>query len=522
MAKSDWEKVVEEKELEEGVPRSFTIGKRHILLIRIDERIYASGARCPHYGAPLDRGILMGETLICPRHTAAFNVTNGRMILPPALDDLKRYLVKIEDHVVYVKRADAQQEPVDVKVEKGTFVIIGSGAAGSAAALTLRKEGFDGRVIIVTEDADLPYDRTVLSKEFLSGDMDQNDIFLKNERVYRDLRIEIFSDYKVMDVDTNRKMLLFVNSQTMHYDKLLIATGGIPRTPNIYGVELPNFFLLRSWKDASAIVSAIKSTGRVVIIGAGFIGLETAASLRSKNLEVHVIDPEDPPLKRVFGEEIGSMIKKLHEENGVIFHLGVTPEEILGESNIREVLLSNESRVQADIVIAGIGIVPAVYFLEGTGLAENNAVPVDGRLKTKNDDVYAAGDVALVPDLITGKKRRTEHWAEAQRQGQHAARSMLGFRGEYEELPFFWTEQYGKVIQYIGHSERFDHVVLKGDLDGDFIAGYFKGRSLEAAAGIGHIEELVVIGEILKRGTRISPAKFRDEKIDLKELLKKT
>ncbi len=521
MEKSDWEKVVEEKELEDGVPRTFTLGKRRIMLIRFGERVYASGARCPHYGAPLDEGILIDDTLICPWHTAEFNVTNGRMILPPALDDLSRYIVKIEDGTVYVRRPETQREPVEVKTEKGTFVIIGGGAAGSAAALTLRKEGFDGRVVIVSEDPDLPYDRTVLSKEFLSGDMNQNELFLKNEQVYRDLRIEIFSDYKVMDVDIDRKMLLFVNSQTMHYEKLLIATGGIPRTPNIYGVELPNFFLLRSLKDASAIVSALKSTERVVIIGAGFIGLETAASLRTKNFDIHVVDPEDPPLKRVFGEEIGNMIKKLHEENGVHFHLGVTPEEILGEGNIREVLLSDESRVPADMVVAGVGIIPAVYFLEGTGLAENNAVPVDGRLKTKNDDVYASGDVALIPDPITGKKRRTEHWAEAQRQGQHAARSMLGFRGEYQEVPFFWTEQYGKVIRYIGHSERFDQVVLNGDPHGDFIAGYFRGRSLEAAAGVGHVEELVVIGEILKRGARISPAAFRDEKTDLKELLKK-
>jgi len=521
MGDSDWKKVVEEKEIEDGVLRTFTLGKRHILLIRIGGKIYASGARCPHHGAPLEEGIIIDDTLTCPWHTAAFNVTNGRMILPPALDDLSRYLVKVEDKTVYVKKAEAEQEPVEVKTDKGTFVIIGSGAAGSAAALTLRKEGFDGRVVLVTEDTDLPYDRTVLSKEFLSGNMARESLLLKDEGVYKDLKIEIFSDYKVMDVDIVRKRLFFVNSQTMHYDKLLIATGGIPRTPNIYGVELPNFFLLRSSKDATAIVSALKSTDRVVIIGAGFIGLETAASLRSRNLEVHVIDSEGIPLARVFGEEIGGMIKGLHEKNGVQFHLGVTPEEILGDSNIREVLLSNESRVSAEVVIAGIGIIPAVYFLEGTGLVENNAVPVDERFKTKNDDVYAAGDIALVPDWVTGKKRRTEHWAEAQRQGQHAARAMLGFRGEYREIPFFWTKQYDRVIRYIGHTESVDQAVLRGDVNGDFMAGYFKGRSLQAVAAVGNVENLIVIEEILKRGIRIPPAKFLDEGFDFRSLLAK-
>jgi len=518
----EWEETAKEEDLKEGIPVNVKAGKRTVLLIRSGGEIYASGAKCPHYGAPLKDGVVIDHILTCPLHTARFNVTNGRLEAPPSLDDLTRYMVKIKKGKVFVKKADVTTEPIEIKEEKPVFVIVGAGAAGNAAAITLRKEGFDGRVVMITAESVIPYDRPNLSKEYLSGELDPKWIPLKNEKFYQDLKIEIYKNEKVVSVDTEKRVLELASTETISYDRLLIATGGIPRTPDIPGVDLPNFFLLRSFGDAEAIVAALKDAEKVFVIGASFIGLEVAAALRSRGLEVWVAGPEPVLMQKVFGDRIGGLMKKLHEEHGVHFHLGCTPEAIIGDTNIKEVVLSDESRVQADVVIAGIGVVPAVDFLEDTGLLEHNAVLVDGMLKTKADGVYAAGDIALIPDPITRGVRRIEHWAEAERQGQHAARSMLGFKGEYREVPFFWTKQYDKVIKYTGFTRNYDRIVYRGEVEGgDFLAGYYRDGKLEAAAGMGKTRELIIVSEMLRAGIPLQPERFQDEGTDLRELFEK-
>ncbi|MFW6180628.1 MAG: FAD-dependent oxidoreductase [Spirochaetota bacterium] len=520
MSEEKWEQACRESDLREGVPHLVRLGKRSVLLALVDGEIHAVGGKCPHYGAPLHEGVLLGSRLTCPWHTARFDVTTGTAVSPPAFDDLAQYAVKRENGTVYVKRLERPAEEIELRPDKGTFLVAGGGAAGFAAAVTLRKEGFDGRVIIATAEVELPYDRPSLSKEFLAGDMKPEWVPLKEERFYVDLKIEIFSGHQVYAVEPERREVLFANSATLRYDKLLLATGGVPRTPDIPGVHMPSFYLLRSFEDARAIRSALEEGRRAVIIGAGFIGLEAAAALRTRGLEVHVVAPEKLPMGGLFGERVAARLLKMHRDRGVQVHLEVYPEEIRGEADVESVVLSDETVLPADLVVAGIGVVPAVHFLESAGVVEEGAVPVDRMLRTKTEHIYAAGDIAAVPHPVTGKRRRVEHWVEAQRQGQHAARAMLGFSGEYREAPFFWTSQYGTTLTCVGDSGGHTRIAYRGDPGGEsFLAGYYRGKRLEAAAGVGRAGEIILIGELLKRGVSPGVKELQNESFDLRELL---
>lgn len=524
-----WEEAASCDDVKEGLPLSVKVGNRNIVFIRRGDKIYASGAKCPHYGAPLGEGVLIDHVLTCPWHTARFDVTSGMMVSPPALDDLSRFEVKIRKGKVYVKKTEKPPFRIQVKREKGTFVIIGGGAAGFSAAFTLRKEGFDGRVIIATAESEAPYDRPNLSKDYLSGELEAKWMPLKSPEFYREMCIELLTNYRLILIDRKNRALHFTGGLYLEYDKLLLATGAIPKTPDIPGHDLKNFFLLRSLSDANAIISTLDNVKDVVVLGASFLGLEVASSLRNWDLNVHIVAPESIPMARIFGPEIGELLLKTHISKGVQFHLGVTPERIKGDDRVREVVLSNRKKVHTDVVIAGIGVVPAVTCVSDTDLLENNSVVVDSTLKTRDDNIYAAGDIALVPDHITGKGRRIEHWVEAQRQGQHAARAMLGSNEPYREVPFFWTKQYDKVLKYVGYSKGYDRLVYRGNVEsGNFLAGYYtKGQGegspleLRAAASMGRSDEIIIVSELLKAGISVPPEVFQDESSDLREFFEK-
>jgi len=530
MEEEKWEEAIKEDELKENVPISVKIGKKTVLLVRSDNRIHAIAGKCPHYGALLQNGLLLDHVLTCPWHNARFDITSGKMKSPPAADDLALYEVKVEDGIVYVRKAagvapSEKDEDREKHARKGEriFLIVGAGAAGSSAAVTLRKEGFDGRVIMLTEEGEFPYDRPNLSKDYLTGEVKREWMILKPEEFYRDLEIEVLRNYKVIGVDVNERKITFAHETQMKYDRLLVATGGIPRTPPISGTEFDGFFLLRSFADAEDILSRLDRTKRVVIIGAGFIGLESASALRKRDIEVHLVAPELVPLERVFGAMIGNRIKAEHEKSGVYFHSGVTAEEIKKNGSTARILLSDQSGIEADMIIAGIGIVPAVGFLEESGLVETGAIPVNEFLQTENENVFAAGDVAVVPDSITGEKRRIEHWVEALRQGQHVARSMLGKKSDYSEVPFFWTHQYEMEIRYVGYVKSPDMIKFRGDAAGEsFVAGFYEKGRLKAAAGLGREKEIILLGEILKAGINVPAEKLADEGTDLRELLMKS
>jgi NADPH-dependent 2,4-dienoyl-CoA reductase/sulfur reductase-like enzyme/nitrite reductase/ring-hydroxylating ferredoxin subunit len=533
MKNESWEEAVKEDELKMNVPYSAKVGKKTVVLVRASDGIHALGGKCPHHGAPLSEGVLLEHILTCPWHNARFDIISGKMDSPPALSDVAHYEVKVEKGMVYVRKAlveasvQISQDEQNIvgrstSGKRDTIVIVGGGAAGNTAAITLKREGFPGRIILLTAEAELPYDRPNLSKDFLTGEAKREWIPLETEEFYQQLGIEIFLNHKVVDIDIREKTLTFAHESRLSYDKLLVATGGIPRSPAITGVDVPGFYLLRSFYDAEMILAALDNVEHVAVIGASFIGLEVAASLRTRNLDVHVIAPELVPMERIFGARVGNYIKKLCEDGGVHMHLGVTPEEIFGDGKIREVLLSDESKVPAEIVIAGIGVVPAVTFLEETGLVRNGAVTVNGRLQTDNEDIFAAGDIAVVPDPFTGSGRRIEHWVEAERQGQHAARTMMGLESDYRQVPFFWTKMFDTVIQYVGYSHTPEKIVYRGKVEeGNFLSGYYEKGKLKAVAGVGRPKDIIISSEIIKSGYNVSSQYFQDEGKDLRELFLK-
>ena len=515
-AKNKWHKIVAEDQLKEGSPFGARVGTRAVFLTRSEGRICAMGGKCSHYGGPLDKGRLLDHIITCPWHTARFDVRSGRVDAPPGLDDLPRYETKVEAGDIYVRKVPAEVFSVPRGKDDTTVLILGAGAGGLNAALGLRKIGFAGRVLMATAEADLPYDRPSLSKGFMAGDTARAGLALEPEPVYRQLGIEILKEYRATGLDRKKKTVGFSNRRKLRYDKLLLATGGTPRVPAIKGARLPGFFVLRSLRDADAIIAALSGAEKVAVIGGSFLGLEVAASIRARGLEVHVVAPETVLMARVFGAEIGEFLKRKHEEKGVVFHLGKTAAEISGGRKVSGLVLSDGSRIAAQVVVAAIGVVPVTGYLEKSGLVVNGAVPVDAGFRTQDPGIFAVGDIALVPDPLTGEPRRVEHWVEAERQGRHAALGLAGIEEPYREIPFFWTNQHDISIKYAGYAGSFDRVVLRGDLEAEkVLAGYYRGGALRAVASLGRTKEFLIALEILKAGGGIPPSRFEDQRAEL-------
>jgi len=516
MESNGWIVVLAESELKEGVPVVAEVEEKKILIVRAEGKIYACGNECSHYHAPLSDGLVAGHIVTCPWHNARFDIRDGRLDAPPGLNNLATYETKVDNGQVWVRQVGKGTIPMPEGEDDRTFLLVGAGAAGNSAAETLRREGFAGRIVMVTGEAHGPYDRTMLSKDLLSGEAPAKWLPLRGQKFYDRLNIEVRPEKPVTAVDPSRRSVTFADGTTMKADRILLATGGTPRTLDLPGADKPGCFRLRSRKDAEAILAALEQTKTVVVVGASFIGLEVACSLRTREIDVHVVAPEAVPLAAVFGEQIGRRIKKTHEENGVTFHLGQTVKEFAGQDRVREVLLEDGSRLKTDCVIIGVGIRPAVEFLEASGLVKDGAVPVNGRLETAAKGLFAAGDIALVPDGRSGELRRVEHWVEAGRQGMHAARCMLGAKDSYREVPFFWSKQYGSSLRFIGHAPKFDQVAFRGDVsDKTFLAGFYADGTLRAAASVGRARELIRLGQMLEAGKSVSPDQLEDPSFDL-------
>ena len=514
--KNKWHKTVAEDQLKEGAPIAARIGTRTVFLTRVEGRIYAMGGKCSHYGGHLEKGRLQDHIITCPLHTARFDVRTGQVQAPPALDDLAGYETKVEGGAVYVRKIRAEVPSVPRGDDDRTFLILGAGAGGLNAALALRKIGFAGRVLMATAEADMPYDRPDLSKGFMAGGTARDQLALQPEAVYQRLGIEILKEHRATGVDRRAKTVVFSNRRKLRYDRLLLATGGTPRVPDIKGTRLSGFFVLRSLRDADAITAAISGAKAVAVIGGSFLGLEVAASLRSRGLEVHVIAPEPVLMARVFGAEIGAFIRRRHEKSGIVFHLERTATEISGGKKVSGVVLSDGSRIAAQVVIAGIGVVPATGYLETSGLLVKGVVPVDARFQTADPDIFAVGDIALIPDPVTGEARRVEHWVEAERQGRHAAWGLAGIAKDYCETPFFWTNQGDVSIKYAGYASSFDRVAFRGDLEAEkVLIGYYREGALRAVASLGRTKEFLAVIEIIKAGTGIPLSRFEDPRAEL-------
>jgi NADPH-dependent 2,4-dienoyl-CoA reductase/sulfur reductase-like enzyme/nitrite reductase/ring-hydroxylating ferredoxin subunit len=436
--------------------------------------LFAIGAVCTHYGAPLEQGLLVGDTVRCPWHHACFSLRTGEALRAPALDPVSRWRVEevralarqftpVEQRIgaVYVREKLSRQPYSAMHGSRITVVIVGGGAAGNAAAETLRHEGYSSRIMMLSADESLPCDRPNLSKGYLAGTASEESNFLRSAKFYKDHKIDLHLGARVAAIDVGSRYVELADGSRHAYGTLLLATGADPVRLEIPGGDLPHVHYLRTLADSRGLVSKALASRRAVVIGASFIGLEVAASLRARNIEVHVVGPETIPMEKILGPEVGSFIRRLHEEHGVTFHLGTTATSI----DERSVTLKNGEKLQADLVVVGIGVRPATSLAEQAGLAVDRGVTVDEYLQTSVPGVFAAGDIARWPDRLTGERIRVEHFVVAERQGQTAARNILGRREIFDAVPFFWTEQYDFGIAYVGHAERWNKAEIDGQLD---------------------------------------------------------
>lgn len=516
-------------DLREGEMKEVSIGETRILLARAGGELHAVSATCPHYGAPLAEGALCGTRVVCPWHHAAFDVTNGDLEEPPALDGLVSYDVRAEGERIFVRLPEEAQDRrtpamagCDPSVDPSLFVILGAGAAGYAAAQTLREEGFRGRILLITREDRAPYDRPNLSKDYLQGHAEPEWMPLRPDEFFQEHGIEILLRREVTRVDARAKTLTFEGGETLSYDALLVATGGSPVRLNIPGSDLKNICLLRSFADADSIIETAGRSRRVVVVGASFIGMEAAAALRERGLEVTVVAPSREPFESTLGPEVGALFRRLHESRGVRFKLGSIVYRFEGVHHVESVVLDSGECVETDMVLVGAGVRPATQFLEGVTLDEDGAVVVDSRLRAA-EGLWAAGDLASFPDPRAGGRVRIEHWRMAQQQGRAAARNMAGRDTEFDGVPFFWTRQLDAALLYVGHASSWDEVIFKGDLDAhDFLAFYVEGGRVAAVAGMNRDREVAAAEELLRTGRMPSPERIRAGGPSLSAMLRDT
>jgi apoptosis-inducing factor 3 len=346
------------------------------------------------------------------------------------------------------------------KAAPASVLIVGGGAAGLAAADMLRRQGYSGPVTLLSADDSAPYDRPNLSKDFLAGNAPAEWMPLCPPEYYSERAIELVLNARVRSIDITQRRVTLESGRPLGFGALLLATGADPVRLAIPGSgDLPRYYL-RSFADSQAIVDASKSAKRAVVVGASFIGLEVAASLRERGIDVHVVGQEHVPLERVMGREVGAFVRELHESHGVVFHLGSSVARIDGT----RLVLSDGSTLEADFVVLGVGVRPAIALAEQAGLAIDRGIAVNEYLETSAPNIFAAGDVARWPDPHSGDRIRVEHWVVAERQGQVAALNMLGRRQPFDAIPFFWSQHYDVAINYVGHAETWDATEIEGAL----------------------------------------------------------
>jgi NADPH-dependent 2,4-dienoyl-CoA reductase/sulfur reductase-like enzyme/nitrite reductase/ring-hydroxylating ferredoxin subunit len=451
-----------------------------VLLLRDGGEVFAIDALCTHYHGPLAEGIVVDGGVRCPWHHACFDIRSGEALRAPATAPLACWNVAQKDGYIFVGEKRAPRKHAAPVAPPGAIVIVGGGAAGYAAAEMLRRLAYAGHIVMLSADADPPVDRPNLSKDYLAGSAPEDWMPLQPDTYYKENGIDLRLGVEVTAIDTRARKVTTADGAAFGYDRLLLATGAEPVRLDIPGAERGHVHTLRSFADCRAIIADAKTAKKAVVIGASFIGLEVAASLRARKIEVHVVAPEKRPMERVLGAAMGDFIRGLHEEHGVIFHLENTVS-LIGE---KSVTLKGGAVLDADLVVVGVGVRPRLALAEKAGLALDRGVQVDEYLETSAPGVYAAGDIARWPDPHSGANIRVEHWAVAERQGQIAAHNMLGLKRKFDAVPFFWSQHYDVPVNYVGHAEKWDEIAVEGDIAGrDCLLHYrSKGRDLAVAS----------------------------------------
>jgi NADPH-dependent 2,4-dienoyl-CoA reductase/sulfur reductase-like enzyme/nitrite reductase/ring-hydroxylating ferredoxin subunit len=461
-----------------------------VLIYRDRDGVHAVSGTCTHYGAPLIEGLADGSVIRCPWHHACFSLRTGEALAAPALNPLQRWRTEVVGETARVLGVDddnatapaGAREPESAGArDLDSVVIIGAGAAGSAAAETLRREGYTGSIALVDPDPAAPYDRPNLSKDYLAGTAPEEWLPLRSREFYdaQDIERRVAA---AVSIDLEQRSVLLSTGEQVRFNSLLIATGARPVHPQLPGSKSHHVHVLRSLGDCKRLIESADSAGRAVVVGASFIGMEAAAALRQRGLEVAVVAPEHVPFERTLGEQLGRFLKSIHEQHGVTFHMGRT----LAAIHEDRVELDDGSFVEADIVLLGVGVRPLMELAEAAGLGGPEGVAVDEFLETRVKGVYAAGDIAYYPEVRAGRSVRVEHWVVAQRQGQAAARNIIGRHVPFTDVPFFWTQQYDVSVRYVGYARTWDTVEVIGSVDERDCEVRFIGEgSIRAVATVG-------------------------------------
>ncbi|MGL5794343.1 MAG: FAD-dependent oxidoreductase [Waterburya sp.] len=516
-------------ELQNGQMQQITVDDSQILLAKIDNKFYATGAFCTHYGAPLEKGILCGERIVCPWHNACFNAIAGQQEQPPGLNSLSSFATRVEGEQVLVKLPDEipQQRTLLMsrsvpKVDNRIYVVLGAGAAGTAAVERLRQKGFQGRILLISAEEKLPYDRTKLSKKYLQGQVESDSLPVRSCEFYEQHGIELRFGKAVTQVDAINKSITFEDGTRIEYDSLLLATGGKARKLDVPGSDLEGIYTIRQPEDANLVLNAVKNAKQALIIGSSFIGMEAAASLNQQGLEVTVVSPDDVPFKKILGDKLGKMFQKAHEQKGVTFKFGTKATKFTGDGKVKSAVLENGETIATDLVIVGIGVEPNTSYLEGIELNEkDHSIPVNEYLQTEIPDIYAAGDIARFPYAPMKDSTRIEHWRLAAQHGRIAAENMLNNGNSAPTVdnivPFFWSEQYHLKLRYVGHAEQWNEIHIDGDLDVDkpqFLAFYLQNNRVMAVAGINRDRDIAAISELMRLQKMPNGITVKDKAID--------
>ncbi|HEY1708609.1 MAG TPA: FAD-dependent oxidoreductase [Rhizomicrobium sp.] len=456
------------------------VGDQDVLLVRSSGEIFAIDAHCSHYHGPLADGLVTGDSIRCPWHHACFSLRSGEAMHAPATASLSTWQVEQNDGCIFVRKKNPEPKAGTAIATPEKIVIVGGGAAAFAAAEMLRRHNFTGSIVMLSNDSDAPVDRPNLSKDYLAGSAPEDWMPLRPDDFYTENRIDLRLKTEVASIDSKAQQVITAGGEKILYDKLLLATGAEPVKLDIPGANLPHVHMLRTLTDSRAIIANAKDARRAVVIGASFIGLETAASLRARDIEVHVVAPEKRPMERILGAEMGDFVRALHEEHGVIFHL----EDTVVAIDKQQATLKSGGKLDADLVVIGVGVRPRLALAEKLGLKLDHGVSVNEFLQTSDPNIYAAGDIARWPDPHSGSNIRVEHWVVAERQGQVAARNMLGERRPFDAVPFFWSQHYDVPINYVGHAEHWNAIDVDGDIKGkDCVVRYNQnGRTLAVAS----------------------------------------